>query len=945
MTAMAPRTFLIDGSALAYRSFYARGPGPVYAYCNSLLALMEKEKPDFALVAMDTPKPTFRHDTYAEYKATRQKTPEELIKQLPTFERIARALGFEVYGLDGWEADDVIGTLAVDAAAQGHEVFIVTGDKDFMQVISETISMYNPTRPGAEPELQGFDAVREKFNCRPDQVIDVLALMGDSSDNVPGVPRVGEKTAKTLIGDYEGLDDIYAHIDDVKPPGLQKRLIEGKDLAYLSRDLVTIRLDAPHTLKLDELAYSGPNDSEARELFVELDFPSLVDRLGASETTDVERAYHVVSTREEYDTFLTKLRANKTIVFDLETTSLTALEAEIVGLAFSFEEAEGWYLPANLVEPIFGPGDRGLTARERMSTDARPADDATAGLFDESPTPSAGGTTTGTGVDDDPLVPPPGSDLARFLADVGPVLTSPDIELVGQNIKYDLLVLSRYGVHPVNVTFDTMVASFCLSAHQSQHGLDFLSLKHLGVTKIPTSDLIGKGRKQISMWDVPVEKCGEYACEDVDMTGRLQRLFADELAASDVEPVFRDIEMPVVRVIERMERHGIKVDVEALRALSDEMQQRLETLTAEIYELNDGEEFNIASPKQLQVVLFDKLAIHEQLGIKRIKKTKSGFSTDASVLELLSEHPLPAKILDYRLLSKLKGTYVDALPLQVHPVTGRIHTSYNQAGASTGRLSSSDPNLQNIPIRTREGRRIREMFIAESGYTLLAADYSQVELRILAHLSGDEALIEAFREGTDIHQRTASLIFGVGDEDVGVEIRSRAKAINFGIIYGMGAQRLARETGMKTKEASEFIDQYFVTFPGVKDWLDRTRTQAEIDGAVTTLTGRRRKVENIDSGDNRLRAAAMNVAVNTPIQGTAADLMKIAMVKMHRALESEAPNVRMLLQVHDELVFEVPDAEIEATSALVKTTMESALELDVPLVVDIGTGATWLEAH
>jgi DNA polymerase-1 len=930
-----PRTFLVDGSALAYRSFYSRGPSPAFAYANSLLSMVERERPDFALVAMDTPKPTFRHKAYAAYKATRQKTPAELIAQLPTFERIANSLGFPLYALPGWEADDVIGTVARWAHEAGHEVFMVTGDKDFMQVINDRVVMYNPSGPG-EFVIQGVDAVREKFNCRPDQVIDVLALMGDSSDNVPGVPKVGKKTALKLISQYDGLDDIYSQLDSIKPPSLQARLREGKDLAYLSKDLVTIRTSAPVELTLDDLVYAGPEVDQARELFRQLDFPSLGKRLGGEAPLDeVTRDYHVVDSAEEYDAFLTRLRAARSIVFDLETTSLVALEAEIVGLAFSFEPGEAWYLPANLPTPIFGPGGRSMTARERANGSAAEQD-----MFSK----ESGPEPTGTGLPGDPLVPPAGSDLAHFLDDLRPVFENAEVAVAGQNLKYDLLVLGRYGLAPAQIAFDTMLASYVLAAHQQQHGLDYLSLKHLGVTKIPTSDLFGRGAKQISMWDVPVATCGEYACEDADMTRRLQVQFEQQLQDSGVENIFRDIEMPVLPVLQRMETNGILVDVEHLRRLSVEMGERIEVVTGEIHSLA-GEEFNIGSPKQLQAILFEKFAIHEELGIKRLKKTKTGFSTDASVMEQLAAHPLPAKILLHRQLSKLKSTYADALPALVHPYTGRIHTSYNQAVAATGRLSSADPNLQNIPIRTAEGRRIREAFIPEQGWLLLAADYSQVELRLMAHLSQDTALLEAFREGEDIHRRTAALVFDVPPEDVDAELRGRAKAINFGIIYGMGAQRLSRETGVSHREAAAFIEQYFETFPGVKSWLDSTRESAREQGFVTTLSGRMRKLEGIDMADARTLAGLMNVAVNTPIQGTAADLIKIAMVSVQRRLDEQGLQARMLLQVHDELVFEVPPNEVEDLTSLVVEEMAGALDLDLPLVVDTGTGQTWLEAH
>jgi DNA polymerase-1 len=930
-----PKTILVDGSALAYRSFYARGPGPAYAYAASLLALVEAQEPDFALVAMDTPKKTFRHESFPDYKATRQKTPPELIAQLPTFDRIAAALGFPVYALEGWEADDVIGTLAAAASERGHEVAIVSGDKDFMQCVDDRVVLLNPSKPG-EPVVQGAEAVREKFNCRPDQVIDVLALMGDTSDNVPGVPKVGEKTALKLIGQYDGLDDIYSKIDDVKPPSLQTRLKEGKESAYLSKDLVTIRVDAPITIGLDDLAYAGPEADTARDLFVELDFPSLVARVaGDAPPAAAQRDAHIVKTKEQYQAFLEELRGADRVVFDLETTSITALEAEIVGLAFAFEEGAAWYLPANLETPIFGPGDRGLTARERAA--------GTGGEEGMFAAPSSGGTT-GSGALGDPLVPPPESDLACYLADVGPVLADPSVAVAGQNLKYDLLVMSRYGLRVPQVAFDTMLASYCLDAHQSQHGLDFMSLKHLGLAKIPTSDLIGKGKKQISMWDVAVDKCGEYACEDAEVTWRLYELFAGRLEGNEVEPVFRDIELPTLNVLLDMETAGVLVDADHLRRLSGEMGERIEALLGELHELA-GREFNPASPKQLAEVMFDELAIHEELGIKRLKKTKTGFSTDASVLEQLSAHPLPAKVLEHRQLTKLKGTYVDALPGLIHPVSGRIHTSYNQAVAATGRLSSADPNLQNIPIRTAEGRRIREAFIAPEGHVLLAADYSQVELRLMAHLSGDEALIEAFRAGDDIHRRTAALVFDVAEDEVDSQMRGSAKSINFGILYGMGAPRLANQIGVSMKEAAAFIAQYFETFPLVKAWLDDARETARETGVVHTLSGRRRKLDGIETADQRTMAALMNIAVNTPIQGTAADLIKVAMVRLHQALADSDLEARMILQVHDELVLEVPEAEVEAATALAVEHMAGAMDLDVPLVVDTGTGRTWLEAH
>ena len=930
---MAPRTFLIDGTALAYRSFYQKGgPGRRYAYASSLLSLIEREKPDYVLIAMDTKGPTKRHEKYPTYKATRPPMDPDLVKLLPVFEGIATDLGIPVHGLKEWEADDIIGTIAVQAEKDGHEVVIVSGDKDFMQLVSDQVSILNPTQSG-NSKIQGAEAVREKFFCRPDQVIDVLALMGDSSDNVPGVPKIGPKHARTLIENFENLDDIYHRIEEVSPPGLAVHLRNGEELARLSLDLVTIRTDLNLDFDLESLRYQGPDSEACRAKFVKWDFPSLAKRVGGEAPPEEGRKYHVVSDTNAYAAFLQEVKSTKEIVLDLETTSLRSLEAEIVGLSFSFAEKEAWYLPANLKDPIFGPGDRGRTAAERAGGLDQPD-----GMFSDPE-----GLTTGSGVFNDPLTPPEGSDLARFIADLKPILEDPTVSVIGQNIKYDLHVLSRYGIRPAAVGFDTLLASFVLNAHQNQHNLDFLSLKHLEVTKIPTSELIGKGSKQISMWDVEVERCGEYACEDADCTYRLFQLFRQALEDSPMRTVFTDIEMPILRIIEEMEENGILLDTDHLAALSIEMGERLEKLTKDIHK-EAGEDFNIASPKQLGQVLYEKLKIHEQLGVK-IKKTQPGFSTAASELEQLSEHPLPAAIIEYRRLSKLTSTYVDALPGEVNPVTGRIHTSYHQGGASTGRLSSSNPNLQNIPSRTKEGRRIREAFVAPKGFRLVSADYSQVELRLLAHLSKDEALMAAFREGADIHHRTASLVFDLSDEKVTGELRSRAKAINFGIIYGMGAQRLAGETGLTPKEAAKFIEQYFEAFPKIKAWIQKAKAEAESTGFAETLTGRRRRIEGMNSSDGRERAAAHNQAVNTPIQGAAADLIKIAMVKVHEALKETHPTTLMLLQVHDELIFEVPKKDVASVSDLVVEAMSSAMALDVPLVVDVGSGKNWLEAH
>lgn len=897
------RVFLIDGTALAYRSHFALISAPLltskgqnisglFLFAQTLFRLIEKEHPDFIACGFDLPGKTFRHERYADYKATRDKTPDELIALFPAIKQLVQGFQIPILELPGYEADDVIATVAKQAENAGHEVFIVTGDKDFLQIVSDRVRLYNILRPDKDVEIQGPEAARAKFGVGPDRVIDVLALMGDASDNVPGVDGIGPKTATELITRFGSLQGVYDHLDQVERAAVRGKLEKDRDQAFLSLELVTFDLASP--VRFDEGTFkaSRPDPAALAPLFRAYEMDSLMKRVSVDQAHD-DHTYHVVRDAAAYADLLTRLRAATAFAIDTETTGIDPLRARLVGISISFTPREAWYVPVNLDPPLF-PGER---------------------------------------------------DLDRIARDFAPILADPSRKKRGQNAKYDLLVLRRHGMPVVGIDFDTMLASYCVSPGELQHNLDHLALKYLNFQKVKTSELIGTGAKQITMDQVDVDKVGNYACEDVDVVNRLIPTLADELKKAQLEPLFHDVEMPLLTVLADVEEHGVALDLPLLRHLSDDFDQRLKALTHEIHAIA-GEPFNINSPIQLGKILFEKIEVQKTAGTKKPKRTKTGWSTDAAVLEGLKHHPLPAKILEYRALQKLKSTYIDALPALVHPETGRVHTSFNQAVAATGRLSSSDPNLQNIPIRTEEGQKIRRAFIPGiDGGVLLSADYSQVELRLLAHLSKDENLVRAFREGADIHRWTAGLIFGMKPSEVPAELRARAKTINFGVIYGMGAQRLAAETAMSVPEAAKFIEAYFTTFSGVKAYLDGTLESARKLGYVTTLLGRRRYIAELDSEHPRVAAAARNVAINTPIQGTAADLIKVAMIRIHRELAAAKSSARMILQVHDELVFELKAGDVEPVTRLVRHTMENALALDVPLVVDIGVGKNWLEAH
>jgi DNA polymerase-1 len=921
------RIFLLDGTALAFRSHFAfarsgltstdgKPTGATLGFTLVLRKLLAKEKPDHIACCFDTGHPTFRHKQYKEYKATRDKAPEDLVAQFDLIREVTRAHGISIFEVPGFEADDVLGTLSTQAEAAGLEVQIVTGDKDLMQLISPTCKIYNVFKRGVDLVIEDEDAVMEKFGTTPDHVIDVLAIMGDSSDNIPGVKGIGIVGAKKLIGEFGSVPNLLENLDKVK--GKNKEKIEAdREMLELSLDLVTIDINVPLDPGFEVIGPAAPNNQELLELFHRLDFQSLANEVATPEAIeaghkaeDIDRDYKIIETEAELDELIATLEAAGRFSIDTETTSLFAMQAELVGISFATEPGKAWYVPANNFPPLCG-GTPGLLKR------------------------------------------------------LDNVLTSPDYFRVAQNAKYDWQVFDNQlnaegarGVHMPPADFDTMLGSFCVAGATRRHNLDALALHYFQMTKIPTSQIMGKGKKQVTMDKVPIEEVGEYACEDADVTWRLFEKIDAELDDEKNNPagevptreLFETVEMPLVPVLTAMEKRGITLDVNILENMRGDLEEGIQEAEYRVHELA-GENFKVNSPKALGDVLFNKLRIQDEAGVKRPKKTKTGYSTDhATLSEKYPDVEICKKVLEFRELTKLKNTYVDALPRFVNPRTGRIHCSYSQVSAATGRLASNDPNLQNIPIRTERGRQLRKAFVPrkpdEHGeWILMAADYSQVELRVMAHLSGDEAMCQAFREDFDIHTATASLVFGVGTDEIDRAMRSKAKVINFGLLYGMGPQRLARETDMTVPEAIEFTERYFNSFPRVREWIDATLEGARETGYVSTLLGRRRPINDINADNARMRSFAENAAVNTPVQGSAADIIKRAMIDTEDALGESVLHAQMLLQVHDELVFELPASELDATIALVTGTMENAVELDVPLKVDCGHGKNWLEAH
>ncbi|MEA2063031.1 MAG: DNA polymerase I [Gemmatimonadota bacterium] len=898
---LAGQLFLIDGYAMLYRAHFAFIKNPrttsrgevtsaVFGMVLSLKKIFDECRPDYLAMVLDSRGPTFRHERYPEYKATREKMPEELKTQIPwATELLEEAFRIPVFMIEGYEADDVIGSLARRAGEQGLEAVIVSGDKDFYQLINERVKLYNPRGRSGEAEWVDLSNASERLGVPPEQVIDLLSLMGDSSDNVPGVRGIGKVGAVRLLGDYQSLEDIYDHLEQVAPDGVRKKLEEGRESAFLSRELVTIHTGLDCRIDLDTMRLKEPDEPKLLEMFERLEFRTLIERFGISRSEpeeEVTKDYRLVDSLEMLEEVSSRIRRAGCFAVDVETTSLDPMSAALVGISLAYKPHQAFYVPVG-------------HANTRANL-----------------------------------------PLDKVLGLLRPLLESEAIGTVGQNIKYDMIVLERHGAKVKNIVDDPMLASYLLDPGRRSHGLDFLAESILGHKMIKYEDVTGKGRQQVLFDQVSVLEASAYSGEDADITllvaGKLGSQLIQDAA---LEKLYREVELPLISVLARMEMAGVALNVPYLEQISSRMGEKLVFLKARVFELA-GHEFNVNSTQQLAHVLF------EELGIKPRKKTKTGFSTDSTVLaELAAEHELPEVILEHRELAKLKSTYVDALPRQVNPVTGRVHTSFNQVVTATGRLSSSNPNLQNIPIRTEEGRTIRRAFVPGSeGKVLLCADYSQIELRMLAHLSGDESMIEAFIEGVDIHLQTASRLFGFAPEQVSPELRGRAKTINFGVLYGMGAHRLSRELKIPYREARGFIEDYFNRFPRVREYIDTVVARTREQGWVSTILGRCRKLPQIDSANRRLRENAERMALNTPIQGSAADLIKVAMLAVDKRLTSKFPEVKMILQVHDELVFEVPESQAGKVGEEVRGLMEQAMELKVPIKVDIGVGPNWLES-
>jgi DNA polymerase-1 len=933
---MAERLFLVDGYALIYRAFFAMIARPLttrrgentsaaWGVTNFLLRLRAKHRPAYLGWVHDVGE-SFRHQQYPAYKATREKLDEQLQQDFDrSVERIKEILGafrVPVLGVEGYEADDVIGTLAERAAGHDLQTVIVSGDKDFYQLIGPRVALLNPGRGGpAAVEEQWVDPsnASERLGVPPERVVDYLALVGDSSDNIPGVKGVGEKTALELLSAHGDLDTILARAAELPGKRAREALLQHADLARLSRELVTIRRDAPIALDLEQLRVRAPDVARLTELFTELEFRSLIPKLDVFTAPEEEEApapaaqrapalapvvagspslasTQVIDDPGQLAAVLAEVRRAPLVAVDTETSGLDPMRAELVGLSLAVAPDRSWYLPFAHLPPDG---------------------------------PLAGGVQP-------PNLPPLSS---APLAPLRALLADPNVAKAGHNVKFDWLVLRRAGADLAGVRYDSMLASFVLDPGRRSHALDELARERLGIEMQTYGGVAGKGRGERPFAEVPVVDAARYCGADSEMVLRLEAAFRPELEDHRLLPLLETIEMPLVPVLLEMERTGVLIDRTLLGEIGRGFAKELGALEVEIYRAAGGD-FNINSTPQLRTVLFDKL----QLPV--LKRTKTGASTDFEVLEQLAAmgHEVPRLMIEYRELSKLKSTYVDALPGYIHPETGRVHTSFNQTGAATGRLSSSDPNLQNIPVRTPRGEAIRRAFIAPPGHVLVTADYSQIELRLLAHLSGDPAFVDAFERGGDIHRQTAAVIFGVAEGDVTAEMRARAKTINFGTIYGQGSFALSRMLSITQDEAKTFIQQYFERFAGVRRWLDATVAEARQRGYVETLFGRRRYITELKDKNFNIRAFGERTATNSPLQGSAADLIKIAMIRIHAALPAAGLKTRMLLQVHDELVFEVPEGERAAAAALVKREMEGVTQLHVPLVVTIGAGKNWVDA-
>ena len=986
---MSDALYLLDGYSLVYRSYFAfiRNPlfnpqgknaSAIFGFFRSLFLLLEDRQPSHFAVVLDSRTPTFRHEKYEEYKATREKTPEDLKNEIPVIEEILEKLGVPSVRVDGYEADDVMATLALRARDAGRRCFVVTGDKDLLQLVDGPVRVLKPETGGGFTEMD-HEAVAETWGVTPEQILDFLALVGDSSDNVPGVKGIGAKTAASLLSTYANLDEIYEHLDEIKSKSQREKLANGRESAFLSRDLVRLELDVPLDRGIDDLVLPELNREDAAPYFAAEGMRSLVKEMVGAESVDLpdddpamqrarlcaaremeswldergatldpsgavdsvaretprrngdggagsggggggtgtadasaggggraapverpalvtltknpadaaEGSYELVDSVEALDRWCAQARAAGAVAFDSETTSLDSMRAQPVGFSLATEPGAACYIALHGPE---GPVLRAEDVRARLK----------------------------------------------------PLLEDPEIRVIGQNLKYDYKVMARWGVRIANPAFDTMIAAWLLDTESNRLGMDALAEDYLGYQTLHYADVVPKaarGEEANTFDTVELEQATRYAAEDADITLRLARVLEPLLEERGVAALFREMEMPLLPILAEMELLGIRLDTEELERYSAELERELEDIKSEIFSLV-GHEFNIGSTKQLQQVLFQERKLTPG------KKTKTGYSTDTSVLQELSrEDPVPALVLRHRTLSKLKSTYVDSLPQMVNPETERVHTHFNINGTATGRISSTDPNLQNIPIRDEEGRRIRNAFVPHEGWRFVSADYSQVELVVLAHLSDDPGLKRAFAEGIDVHRHTGSLIFGVQQDEVTDAQRRIAKTINFGVMYGMSAYRLSRELQIPRKEADSFIEAYFATYSRIKDFIDETVAQAEACGYVETILGRKRYLANISNRNRTVKMASERIAVNTPIQGSAADIMKKAMINLSAALSERSLTSRLLLQVHDELILECPPEEVEAVSELVTEVMTNAVTLSIPLKVSVETGASWGEMH
>ena len=895
------KLFIIDGYAILYRAHYAliRNPlitsygfhtSALFGFTNQLIKIIKDENPDYLVCAFDSKEKTFRHKIYSDYKANRPEMPEELQKQIPHLWELLDGMNIPVLRKPGYEADDIIGTVTESVLDKKIQSYIVSGDKDFMQLINDKIFLYTPGKRNSAPDIYDKDGVIKKWGLPPEKIIDLLALMGDSSDNVPGVAGVGVKTAVKLLKEYDNIESVLDNAPKISNKRVHNGLINGRDKAFLSKELVTIIKDVDVDTNVENFLLKSFDQEALGKKFEELEFYALLKYLAIDApekiTKKEEKNYQTILDLKALKEMVDELKNAKYVSIDLETTSVNPMLAEIVGISVSYNKNSAFYIPI---------------------------------LYPEKKKNNFGG-----------------NDLEVALSIMKEFLENKDIRKIGQNIKYDALILYRHGVKVSNIFLDTMIAAHILNPAARSYKLDALSIEFLNYNMVPIEDLIGKGKDQITMDLVPLDKISYYAAEDADIVFQLAEIFAPKLEENGQLNFFADIEMPLIDVLMKMENEGVYVDEDLLNEMSLNIGERLDLLVKEIYNIAE-EEFNINSTQQLAKILFDDLKLTQ------IKKR----STAENVLkELVNEHELPELILSYRKLNKLKNTYIDALPASINKNTKRIHSTFNQTIAATGRLSSTGPNFQNIPIRTVEGREIRKSFIAQQkNWGIFSADYSQIELRIMAHLSEDKELCKAFKDNLDIHDRTASLIYNVPLDDVQPEMRRTAKVINFGIMYGAGPFRISQELGISRKAAQEIIKQYFIQYSGIQNYIDDTLSKARSDNYVETILGRRRYVWDVNSENALKKQAAERVAINMPIQGSAAELIKIAMIDIQKNIENDKLNSKMILQIHDELLFEYPLDEEEHLISMVKKSMENAMSLKVPIIVDYGFGKDWFEAH